>query len=102
MNSPQAHRLSAWLKEAGFEHVPAIHDNLTVPVLVEKAVSHNEGVLSAGGALVTRTGKFTGRAAQDKFVVRDQETQSVVDWDANKPFEPSAWKALYARATAFA
>ena len=36
-----------------------IHNNLSVPQLVEKILSLNEGTLSATGAIRTETGEYT-------------------------------------------
>ena len=45
--------------------------NLTTAPLVEHAVRRGEGLLAKDGPLVVRTGKHTGRSAQDKFTVKD-------------------------------
>ena len=54
--------------------------NLGTSALVEKAVARGEGKLSRHGALVVETGKHTGRSANDKFIVRDAETEDSVWW----------------------
>jgi phosphoenolpyruvate carboxykinase (ATP) len=56
------------------------HKNLSVPQLVESAISNNEGKLSFTGSLSVKTGKFTGRSPDDKFIVKDEITASTVDW----------------------
>src|ERR1044072_185584 len=92
----QAHtgRRRIWLcKERGFEvteRVPnrvldaegiatgaEIFWNLTPAPLVEHAVRRGEGLLAKDGPLVVRTGKHTGRSAQDKFTVKDELTENV-------------------------
>ena len=57
-----------------------IHRNLSVPSLVETIVSKKEGTLSASGSLSVKTGRFTGRSPDDKFIVDDETTHSVIDW----------------------
>ena len=47
-----------------------VYHNLATPALVEEAVRRREGHLSHLGPLVTRTGQYTGRSANDKFVVK--------------------------------
>jgi phosphoenolpyruvate carboxykinase (ATP) len=42
--------------------------------LVEHAVQRNEGDLTGTGALMCRTGTFTGRSPKDKYVVYDDFT----------------------------
>jgi len=70
--------------------------------LVEYAIARQEGLLAHNGALVVRTGQFTGRSPKDKFIVRDELTESEVDWGAvNQPISPRHFDALYARALAF-
>jgi phosphoenolpyruvate carboxykinase (ATP) len=61
--------------------------NLPSPVLFEEAVRRGEGKIAAGGSLVVVTGKHTGRAANDKFIVRNAATEKSVWWGkVNKPF----------------
>jgi phosphoenolpyruvate carboxykinase (ATP) len=69
--------------------------------LIESAIARQEGLLAHNGALVVRTGQFTGRSPKDKFIVRDEGTESEVDWGAvNQPISPRQFDALYARALA--
>jgi phosphoenolpyruvate carboxykinase (ATP) len=67
-----------------------------VPALVEHAVQRGEGLLAEHGPLVVKTGKHTGRSAQDKFIVRDAETESNVWWDNNRAMAPEHFAALKA------
>jgi len=71
--------------------------NLTTAPLVEQAVSRGEGLLAKDGPLVVKTGKHTGRSAQDKFTVRDATTEDVIWWTkGNKPMSPEAFANLKA------
>jgi phosphoenolpyruvate carboxykinase (ATP) len=54
--------------------------NLSVPLLVESAILNREGELSVTGSLSVKTGKFTGRSPDDKFIVKDDITSDSVDW----------------------
>src|SRR3954467_15612577 len=70
--------------------------NLTTASLVEHAVRRGEGMLAKDGPLVVRTGKHTGRSAQDKFTVKDELTENVIWWNnGNKPMEPEAFERLH-------
>ena len=63
--------------------------------LVEASLLAGESQLAAGGALVVRTGQFTGRSPGDKFVVRDAFTESTVDWGSvNQPMAPAQFASL--------
>lgn len=71
--------------------------NLSVPSLYEAALANGEGRVSEGGPLVVTTGKYTGRSPKDKFIVQEPDSQSHVDWKANKPFEAAKFDALLER-----
>ncbi len=87
----------AGLEAQGIETRATLYWNLVTARLVEAAVARNEGKLSADGPLVVETGKHTGRSAQDKFIVRDAETESVVWWGkSNRPMSPEHFAALKA------
>ena len=76
--------------------------NLTVPLLVEAAVLNNEGKLSTTGSLSVRTGKFTGRSPEDKFIVKDELTSDTVDWGKiNHAISEENFEKIHARMTAF-
>lgn len=71
--------------------------NLETAPLVEHALRRGEGKLAKDGPLVVTTGKHTGRSANDKFIVRDAETESTVWWGkVNKPMAPGHFAALKA------
>lgn len=72
--------------------------NLPVPRLVEAALLRNEGQLSATGSLSVRTGKFTGRSPDDKFIVRDEITANTVDWGKiNHPISEENFDSILQR-----
>ncbi len=79
----------------GYPGGAAIHWNLTAAELVELAVKRSEGLLAKDGPLVVETGKHTGRSANDKFTVRDEETEHTIWWGkSNKPMAPEHFAAL--------
>jgi phosphoenolpyruvate carboxykinase (ATP) len=85
------------LDEQGIATGAEIFWNLTTGPLVEHAVRRGEGLLAKDGPLVVRTGKHTGRSAQDKFTVRDATTDKVVWWGkTNKPMDPAHFANLKA------
>jgi phosphoenolpyruvate carboxykinase (ATP) len=87
----------ASLATQGIETNAKLHWNLPTARLVEAAVARGEGKLSVDGALVVETGAHTGRSAQDKFIVRDAETENTVWWGkTNKGMAPEHFAALKA------
>ena len=93
-----SHRIpDAGLETQGIETRATLHWNLVTARLTEAAVARGEGKLSADGPLVVETGAHTGRSAQDKFIVRDAETESTVWWGkSNKAMDPAHFAALKA------
>jgi phosphoenolpyruvate carboxykinase (ATP) len=57
--------------------------NPSVDELIEISLREDEAVLASNGALVCRSGKFTGRTPKDKYVVVDEQTEANVWWDNN-------------------
>jgi phosphoenolpyruvate carboxykinase (ATP) len=85
------------LTSQGIATGATIHANLAVAPLVEHALRNGEGRLAAHGPLVVETGKFTGRSAKDKYIVRDAETENSVWWGkVNVPMTPEHFAALKA------
>src|SRR5690625_5203239 len=73
-----------------------IHNNLSVPKLVEKILCLEEGSLSATGAIRTETGEYTGRSPKDRFIVKDDVSEDIVDWgQVNQPIDEKAFQNLY-------
>ena len=91
MTAALAHSLSA----QGIETSATIHANFGTPALVEEALKRGEGRLTKDGALLVDTGKFTGRSVKDKYVVRDETTETTINWGPiNQPMSPDHWAAL--------
>ena len=80
----------------GIDTPAALFWNLGTAPLVEQAVCRGEGLLAKDGPLVVTTGRHTGRSAQDKFIVRDAETENTIWWDNNKAMSPEHFAALRA------
>jgi phosphoenolpyruvate carboxykinase (ATP) len=75
-----------------------VHWNNSVPQLVEMAVARREGQLTDMGAFSALTGKRTGRSPKDKFIVKDNATESTINWgNVNKPMTPDAFDKLHGR-----
>ncbi len=65
-----------------------IHYQLSPAELVQDTLRLGEGLLCDTGALVIRTGEFTGRSPKDKFTVKDEISADTVCWnDFNIPLD---------------
>lgn len=83
------------LSDSGLNSFDKAYWNLSPEELVQHALDKNMGTLSDKGALVIKTGKFTGRSPKDRFIVKDDLTSNVVDWNAiNIPFEANNYFSL--------
>jgi phosphoenolpyruvate carboxykinase (ATP) len=90
------------LSYVGITNVHGVHHNLSTPALYEEAVRNREGHMVHLGPLVVRTGQYTGRSANDKFIVRDPETADKVWWGKhNKPIDPGKFNRLLIRLQAY-
>ncbi len=86
------------LKTWGLRNLEAIHWNLPTPRLYEHAIRNREGHIAHMGALVVRTGHFTGRAVHDKFIVDEPVNRDKVWWgDFNQAFPEHRFDALLQR-----
>ncbi|GAB0058639.1 Phosphoenolpyruvate carboxykinase (ATP) [Candidatus Magnetaquicoccaceae bacterium FCR-1] len=91
----------AQLRDQGFEHTGSMHVDLPTAILYECAIHRNEGHIAQGGALVVETGQYTGRSANDKFIVDEPSSRDRVAWGAvNRPFPEERYNALRARVMA--
>lgn len=81
--------------QQGLTNLKAVHWNHRPARLYEIVLSRGEGEIAAGGALVVKTGSHTGRSAQDKFIVRDDDTENTIWWDNNKSMTSAQFDALH-------
>jgi phosphoenolpyruvate carboxykinase (ATP) len=78
--------------------ITAAHSNLPPATLYEQAIRDQEGILSAHGSLVVRTGKHTGRSPKDKFLVRLPGNEDTVWWGSvNQPITEENYDRLRSR-----
>ncbi len=86
----------ASLSQYGIQNPANEYWNLTPEEWMEHSIKRALGVLSDTGAIAVNTGKFTGRAPKDRFIVKDKITENTVDWNAiNMPFDPEKFDKLY-------
>lgn len=65
-----------------------------VDALVARALADGEVRQAGGGPLVASTAPFTGRSAQDKYLVRDAEHEADIWWHGNQAMEPEVFARL--------
>ena len=84
------------LLNLGLKNTESIHYQSTPEELVQDALRIGEGVLNDTGALVIKTGEFTGRSPKDKFFVKDEITTDSVHWNEfNIPIEEKYFDIIY-------
>jgi phosphoenolpyruvate carboxykinase (ATP) len=81
---------------SGLRNLKRVYWNLEAPALYEQSLTRGETKLVQGGALLADTGVHTGRSPKDKFVVRDETTESTVWWDNNGAITPGHFDTLLA------
>ena len=90
------------LEKLGIINTRAVYRNLTPAQLVEHALARGEGTLSNTGALVVKTGKYTGRSANDKFIVDTPAVHDDIAWGkVNRPIEKAKFDAIRAKVIAY-
>src|SRR5579862_4102019 len=84
------------LVRLGLHLSDCIHYQLPPHQLVRHCLRRKEGVLNDTGALVIRTGAFTGRSPKDRYIVKDEITSGTVNWnDFNLPIEELYFSRIF-------
>ncbi len=84
------------VEQHGIEPTRYVFWNNSVPALVEMSVQRREAQLTSTGALAALTGKRTGRSPNDKFVVRDANSEKSVAWGkVNQPMTAETFDKLH-------
>ena len=85
------------LDNHGILEARTVHWNLPTNLLHEEALRRGEGSPAAGGPLVVLTGQHTGRSANDKYILREPESENEIWWgEVNRPIEAAPAEALRA------
>ncbi|MBL7736391.1 MAG: phosphoenolpyruvate carboxykinase (ATP) [Chitinophagaceae bacterium] len=74
-----------------------IHYQLSPGELEAYSIVRGEGILTDSGALAIRTGEFTGRSPNDRFIVRDELTDPTINWNDgfNHPIESRYFDLIF-------
>lgn len=95
-NDVMTHLLSMDIKGAKLYH------NLTPSDYEKHILKAPDAVRSSFGAVSIRTGKFTGRSPQNRYIVDDDFSHSVVDWgDVNQAISSETFDSLKSKLCAF-
>ncbi|HET6648543.1 MAG TPA: phosphoenolpyruvate carboxykinase (ATP), partial [Candidatus Limnocylindria bacterium] len=79
-------------------NLDATYRNLSTAELYEHAIRNGEGLISAHGSLVVRTGEHTGRSPRDKFIVREPSSEKNIWWgDVNRSISEADYDRLRSR-----
>ncbi len=86
------------LHNHGLFNLRRVYWNLPSSALYEEAIHRSEGRLCHMGPFLVDTGKHTARAASDKFVVREESSESHIWWGQyNRPFNEESFSMLHSR-----
>jgi phosphoenolpyruvate carboxykinase (ATP) len=100
----QAHALKAdySLSNHGISNLRQSYWNLPTEALYEEIVFRNEAKITQQGSIVALSGKHTARAAQDKFIVREPNTEGHIWWgEYNRPLSAEKFNEIYSRMLGF-
>ena len=90
------------IENHGLHNVDCVHWNCGTSALFEEALRRHEGLLSANGALVTKTGEYTGRSPKDKFIVDEPSCHDDIWWgNINQPISEEHFDVLHERMVAY-
>jgi phosphoenolpyruvate carboxykinase (ATP) len=96
------HQNNYGLDFLGMKNLGHIYYNLSAPKLIEHSLAKAESVLASNGALCVKTGKYTGRSPNDKFIVEDDLSRDVVHWNNfNVPISEQNFERIYKRVLSY-
>lgn len=94
----EVYRSHVGLETHGLSNLRNAYWNLSTPELYEEALKKNEGLMAHLGPLVVRTGQFTGRSPNDKFIVDEPDSRGDIWWGkVNRPIAEERFDELHRR-----
>jgi len=86
----------------GLRNADHIHYQCRPEELTQAALARGEGLLNDQGALVIRTGEFTGRSPKDKYIVHDDQTAGHIHWNEfNQPSNQACFDKTYRQVVSY-
>ncbi len=90
------------LEALGLDNLRKVYWNLPEEALYEEAIFRNEGKISRHGPFVVNTGRHTARAANDKVIVQEADSEGHIWWGQyNRPYSPEKFNDLFNRVQGF-
>lgn len=90
------------LKNHGLVYLDKVYWNLPDEALYEEIVFRNEGKITKHGPVLVNTGKHSARAANDKFIVKEESTERNIWWgEYNRPITTEKFNQVLARVQAY-
>lgn len=90
------------LENHGLTNLHTVYWNLPTEALYEEIMFRGEAQIAQNGPVVVNTGKYTARAANDKYIVREPSTEENIWWGQyNRPYERTQFDELYGRLMGF-
>ncbi len=90
------------VKMHGIMNPRKVYWNLPTEALYEEFIFRGEGKISLGGPVLVETGGHTSRAANDKFIVKEETSVDHVYWgEYNRPMSEDTFDALHHRVNGY-
>ena len=90
------------LEYLNLHNLNTIYWNLTTSGLYEQIIRRREGMLTHLGPVLVRTGAYTGRSPDDKFIVKEPTTEDKIWWSSvNRPFFEEKFAHIWHRLQAY-
>ena len=90
------------LKNHGLTNLRKVYWNVPTEALYEEIVFRREGRISKQGPVIVTSGKQTARAANDKFVVREPDSEDQIWWgEYNRPISLAQFNEVFNRLQGF-
>lgn len=90
------------IENHSLDNLRAVYWNLPDEALYEEVVFRREGKITNKGPIVVFTGKHTARAADDKYIVKEPDSEKYIWWgEYNRPMSPDKFSELYSRLSGF-
>jgi len=90
------------LESISREHIKRLHINHSTARLHEKIIKNGEGQLARYGSVVVRTSSHQVLPAEDRFIVRDSDSEDKVSWnELNKGIARDHFYTIFNRLLAY-